>query len=54
MAFNGTQILEQILLVEQTWGLPGGAGGKIKSACSAGDKRRRFDPWVRKISWSKK
>ena len=55
MAFNGTQILEKILLVEQTWGLPGGAGGKKKnSACSAGDKRHRFDPWVRKISWSKK
>ena len=31
-------------------GFPGGSHGK-ESACSTGDPE--FDPWVRKISWSR-
>ena len=26
-------------------------GSVVKSACNAGDRRRGFDPWVRKILW---
>ena len=31
-------------------GFPGSSVGK-ESVCKAGDKRSRFDPWVRKIPW---
>ena len=32
-------------------GFPGGASGKEPTCQSRGRKRRRFDPWVRKIPW---
>ena len=33
-----------------TRGFPGGAGGK-EPACQCRSRRRRFNPWVRRISW---
>ena len=58
MAFNGTQILEKILLVEQTWGLPGGAGGKKKTLPAVQEIRDTDlipgsgrSPGVRNSSW---
>ena len=35
------------------WGFPGGTVVKNPPA-SAGDTRDRFDPWVRKVPWSRK
>ena len=35
--------------MEVLTGFPGGSSGK-EPACSAGDKRCRFHPWVGKIS----
>ena len=36
------------------WGFPGGVSGK-ESACQyRRHKRRGFNPWVRKILWSRK
>ena len=32
---------------------PGGAGGKEPACHCRRHKRRRFDPWVRKIPWRK-
>ena len=37
----------------QKLGIPGGSVGK-ESACNAGDRRCRFDPWARKIPWRRK
>ena len=35
-------------------GLPGGASGKEPNCQCRRHKRRGFDPWVRKIPWSRK
>ncbi|XP_069413626.1 UPF0462 protein C4orf33 homolog isoform X4 [Ovis canadensis] len=47
--FKNNQEGKQLLLEEER-GFPSGSGVKILLQC----KRRRFDPWVRKISWRRK
>ena len=37
--------------VEEDQGFPGGASGKELTCQYRRYKRRRFDPWVRKIPW---
>ena len=37
-----------------TLGFPGGASGKEPTSQSRRNKRRGFDPWVRKIPWRRK
>ena len=35
-------------------GFPGGASGKESACQRRRHKRHRFDPWVERVSWSKK
>ena len=42
----------KIASVKQFGGFPGGASGQ--EPANARDKRHGFDPWVRKIPWSRK
>ena len=39
---------------DQKLGFPGGASGKESTCQFKRPKRHRFDPWVRKITWSRK
>ena len=39
--------------VHKLWGFPGGTSGKEPACQCRKYKRCKFDPWVRKISWSR-
>ena len=36
------------------WGFPGGSAGKESACHCRRHKRYRFDPWIRKVPWSRK
>ena len=39
--------------VEKDWGFPGGPSGEEPACQGTRHKRRRFNPWVRKIPWGR-
>ena len=48
---NKTNVWGQVVFL---WGFPGGASGKESTCQWRSHKRRRYYPWVRKISWRRK
>ena len=45
-------VLKQVIQLH--WGFPGGITGKVSTCQCRRSKRHGFDPWVRKIPWSRR